>query len=385
MIPVAGWAIQSAIAYSATKARRHGGQRVLRARRRRRRLPPARPGRGHQGRARVPPPPPRRLATPTLDRTGRGSLSTGGPPANPRSCLEAGSQVPGSVEHPRPRRDRRGTVAAAINARCGDADVTAWCDGARHRPASSAAIPSRHGAAARAEDRGRAGDRAEAVALHRRRGEPGAKAGGHPAGRALLSGRLRDRHLQPGPADPLHAGQPPRVVRRRARLLPVAGHGRCHACRGHPAVHAGVVAAGARGRPARHHAAGRADLLERARGARPGRHPAARRRARPGRPDRDRRRPQRLQPGAAGALLRRLLHGRVGAGVRGGAGRASTPSSDRATRMRALAEIPLRLRPRRRPRTRSSGRSTPSSASRRSRPRRWCPTRRPSSRGPRSR
>ncbi len=45
---------------------------------------------------------------------------------------------------------------------------------------------------------------------------------------------------------------------------------------GAAAVHARVVAPGARGGPARDHAAGRADLLERARGARPGGHPAAR-------------------------------------------------------------------------------------------------------------
>ena len=62
-------------------------------------------------------------------------------------------------------------------------------------------------AASRAANRGRSGDGAEAVPLHRRRGQPGAEAHGDRSGRALLPRRVRGRDLQPGAADPLHAGQ----------------------------------------------------------------------------------------------------------------------------------------------------------------------------------
>jgi hypothetical protein len=49
-------------------------------------------------------------------------------------------------------------------------------DGARHSVHRTVACPC---ASARPEDRGGPGDGAEAVALHRRRGEPGAKAQAH--------------------------------------------------------------------------------------------------------------------------------------------------------------------------------------------------------------
>ena len=69
-------------------------------------------------------------------------------------------------------------------------------------------LPSGHGpSAARRSNRGRAGDGAEAVALHRRRGQPGAQAAGDRARRPLLPRRVRDRDLEPGAADPLPAGQ----------------------------------------------------------------------------------------------------------------------------------------------------------------------------------
>ena len=63
---------------------------------------------------------------------------------------------------------------------------------------------------ARRQDRGRAGDGAEAVALYRRRGQPGAQAAGDRARRPLLPRRVRGRDLEPGPADPVPADQPAR-------------------------------------------------------------------------------------------------------------------------------------------------------------------------------
>ena len=103
----------------------------------------------------------------------------------------------------------------------------------------------------RRADRGDPRGGAEAVALHRRRGERDPQARRDRARRAGVSRRVRDRDLEPGPADPLHARQRAHRGGGRARLLPVAGHGRRAAARGAAAVHARDVAARRGVRPRR--------------------------------------------------------------------------------------------------------------------------------------
>ena len=207
---------------------------------------------------------------------------------------------------------------------------------------------------------------AETVALHRRRGQRGRQAHGHRPRRAVLPRRVRDRHLEPGAADPLHARQRAHRGCRRARLHALARHGRrparARACR---CSRSRRWRPGARVRPARHHAAGRADVLQRARDARPGADPAARRAtARDDDPIVLAGGPCASNPEPLAPFIDVLLHGR---GRGGAATRPRRPRGPLRHARRAPAtrwrRLPYLYVPALRARTRSTARSTPSSTS----------------------
>ena len=172
-----------------------------------------------------------------------------------------------------------------------------------------------------AEDRGRPGDGPSAIAIHRRRGQRGAEAAGDDRCRAsAIPTRTRSESRTRPCRSSTRTSTARPAIGRRARLLPVARHGRRDAPRGHPAVHAS-----SRGGPCASSTCSgitlQAELtysnvlevLDLAgiplRAADRGE----------GDPIVHGGRPVRLQPGAARAVRRRVLHGRGRGGLRRGA------------------------------------------------------------------
>ena len=173
--------------------------------------------------------------------------------------------------------------------------------------------------------------------------EPGREGPGRPRVRVAcgLPGRVRDRDLQPGAADPVHAGQ-------RATEAAWAERAYCpwpdmaDAMRreGVP-LFTLELAARARVRPVGHHAPGRADATPTC--SRCSTWPACRSRRRPGRrgPDRDGGGPCASNPEPLAPFVDVLLHGRGRGGAARDRGRSleRVPTRASACRARAAAQL----------------------------------------------